>query len=78
MEKIDKYNLCQLSEEYLMEQLKDAVIEEIVNNLLSEFKEKAEQAVKAEVEKLSINQIKTFRDAVKMRDEVKIYCEWKA
>lgn len=77
MTMINHYNMAKMAEETLLRTLKDNLIDNLVDRMVAEFQEKAEQEVKKEVEKLSIHGIETFRDFVKMRDEVKIYCEWK-
>tara|TARA_R110000737_G_scaffold337434_1_gene357678 strand:+ start:53 stop:292 length:240 start_codon:yes stop_codon:yes gene_type:complete len=75
---IDTYNFHSMVERQLLSTLKDKLTNNLVDRLVAEFKETAEQEVKKEVEKLSINGIDHFRDLAKMRDEIKIYCEWKA
>ena len=75
---LDTYNFNSMVERQLLSTLKDKLTNNLVDRLVAEFKETAEQEVKKEVEKLSINGIESFRDLAKMRDEIKIYCEWKA
>ncbi len=77
MATLDKYNMVRITEEALLRTLKDNVIDSIVDRMVVEFKEKAKEEVKKEVEKLSIDGVQTFRDLTRMRDEVKVYCEWK-
>tara|TARA_R110000782_G_scaffold269355_1_gene367328 strand:- start:71 stop:310 length:240 start_codon:yes stop_codon:yes gene_type:complete len=75
---LDTYNFNSMVERQLLSTLKDKLTNNLVDRLVAEFKETAEQEVKKEVEKLSINGIESFRNLAKMRDEIKIYCEWKA
>ena len=72
-----KYNMAKITEEVLLITLKENLINNILDRMVAEFKEKAEQEVKLEVEKLSIEGVETIRDMVEFRDEVKVYCEWK-
>jgi len=74
---LDEYNIAKITEESLLATLKENVTNNIVNRMVVEFKEKAEEEVKKEVERLSIDAVETFRDLAEMRDEVKVYCEWK-
>jgi len=60
----------------LLTTIKESVVNSIVNKMVADFKEKAEQEVRQEVEKLSIEGVESFRDMVKLRDEFKVYCEW--
>lgn len=73
---IDDYNIGKIIEKALLSSLKDVVVANITTDLTEEFRAKAEQIVRAEVEKVSIKGAAHFRDLYKMRDEVKIYCEW--
>lgn len=75
-ETINEYNIGKITEDALLASLKDAVIDNITRELVNEFEARAEQAVRKEVEKVGIKGVQTFRDLAKMRDEVKIYCEW--
>ncbi|MEI8640648.1 hypothetical protein P4S68_04165 [Pseudoalteromonas sp. Hal099] len=77
MATLDRYNVAKITEEALLATLKESVINNIVDRMVIEFKERAKEEVKKEVEKLSIDGVETFRDLAKMRDEVKVYCEWK-
>jgi len=77
MAMIDDYNMVKITEEMLLTTLKENVINNIVDRMVIEFKERAKEEVKKEVEKISIDGVETFRDLVRMRDEVKVYCEWK-
>ena len=77
MATLDKYNVIKVTEDALLCTLKENVIDNIVNRMVAEFKEKAKLEVKKEVERLSVSGVQTFRDLAKMRDEVKVYCEWK-
>ncbi len=77
MAMLDSYNMVKMTEEMLLTTLKENVINNIVDRMVLEFKERAYQEVKSEVEKLSIDGVETIRDMAKMRDEVKVYCEWK-
>lgn len=77
MATLDRYNVAKITEEALLATLKESVINNIVDRMVIEFKERAKEEVKREVEKLSINKVETFRDLLRMRDEVKVYCEWK-
>ena len=49
-----KYNMAKITEEVLLITLKENLINNILDRMVAEFKEKAEQEVKLEVEKLSI------------------------
>jgi len=77
MATLDRYNVAKITEESLLTTLKENVINNIVDRMVIEFKERAKEEVKKEVEKLSIDGVETFRDLAKMRDEVKVYCDWK-
>ena len=74
---VDRYNVIKMVEEALLRNLKASVIDSLVDQMVSEFRDKAEQEVKMEVEKLSVLGVESFRDMAEMRDEVKVYCEWK-
>ena len=76
MAALDKFNVIKITEESLLATIKENVINNIVDNMVKEFKLRAEKEVKIEVEKLSVQGVQTFRDMAKMRDEVKVYCEW--
>ncbi|MCP4336405.1 MAG: hypothetical protein GY679_00980 [Mycoplasma sp.] len=73
---LDEYNVAKIAENTLLATLKENVIDNIVDRMVIEFKEKAKSEVKKEVEKLSID-VETFRDFERLRNEVKVYCEWK-
>ena len=76
MAQITKYNIIKITEDALMATLKDSLVRNLTNKLVADFKVTAEVEVRAEVEKLSIKGVETFRDLRGMRDEVKVYCEW--
>ena len=73
---IDRYNIHAITEDFLMTELKSKLTENIMERLTAEFKANALEVVKSEVEKLSVSGVESFRDMARMRDEVKIYCEW--
>ncbi len=75
---VDKHNFIKMTETMLLTTIKESVAESIVSKMVSDFKEKAEQEVRQEVEKLSIEGVESFRDMAKLRDEFKVYCEWKS
>ena len=77
MATLDKYNVAKITEEALLATLKENVMNNIVDRMVADFKEIVKEDVKREVEKLSIDGVKTFRDLAKIRDEVIVYCEWK-
>ena len=77
MATLDKYNVAKITEEALLATLKENVMNNIVDRMVAEFKEIVKEDVKREVEKLSIDGVKTFRDLAKIHDEVIVYCEWK-
>ena len=77
MATLDKYNVAKITEEALLSTLKENVMNNVVDRMVAEFRETVKEDVKKEVEKLSIDGVKTFRDLAKMRDEVRVYCEWK-
>ena len=77
MATLDKYNVAKITEEALLATLKENVMNNIVDRMVAEFKEIVKEDVKREVEKLSIDGVQTFRDLAEMRDEVRVYCEWK-
>ena len=70
------YNLISLAEEHLMRVLLAKLEENLVNRLVDDFKSRAEDIVHQEVNNLSVKGVETFRDHARMRDEVKVYCEW--
>ena len=76
MTEVDKHNFIKMTETMLLTTIKESVVNSIVNKMVADFKEKAEQEVRQEVEKLSIEGVESFRDMVKLRDEFKVYCEW--
>ena len=76
MATVDKHNFIKMTETMLLTTIKESVVNSIVNKMVADFKEKAEQEVRQEVEKLSIEGVESFRDMVKLRDEFKVYCEW--
>ena len=76
MSNIDKYNFGKIIEEALTSGLKAALIHRITESLIAEFKERVEQEVKCEVEKLTIHSVGHFKNLAQMRDEIKVYCEW--
>ena len=76
MASLDEHNFIKMTETMLLTTIKERVVDSIVNKMVADFKEKAEQEVRQEVEKLSIEGVKSFRDMVKLRDEFKVYCEW--
>lgn len=76
MASLDEYNFIKMTETMLLTTIKERVVDSIVNKMVADFKEKAEQEVRQEVEKLSIEGVKSFRDMVNLRDEFKVYCEW--
>ena len=77
MATLDKYNVAKITEEALLATLKENVMNNIVDRMVADFKEIVKEDVKREVEKLSIDGVQTFRDLAEMRDEVRVYCEWK-
>lgn len=76
MAEIDNYNIAKITEIYLTENLKEAVLKNIVENLVENFRKEATDIVKKEVEKVSIDGVGHIRDLSKIRDEIKVYCEW--
>ena len=76
MSNIDKYNFGKIIEETLKSDLKAVLIHRITESLIAEFKERVEQEVKSEVEKLTIHSVGHFKNMAQMRDEIKVYCEW--
>ena len=76
MAMLNSYDIVKMTEEVLLTTLKENVIDNIVDRMVNEFKEKAYEEVKAEVEKLVISGVETIRDLAELRDEVKVYCEW--
>ncbi len=76
MTTVDKHNFIKMTETMLLTTIKESVVDSIVNKMVADFKEKAEQEVRREVKKLSIEGVESFRDMVKLRDEFKVYCEW--
>ena len=77
MATLDKFNVIKITEDALLATLKENVIDNIVDSMVVDFKLRAKEVVKNEVERLSIEGVTTFRDLAKMRDEVKVYCEWR-
>jgi len=76
MAMLNSYDIVKMTEEVLLTTLKENVIDNIVDRMVNEFKEKSYEEVKAEVEKLVISGVETIRDLAELRDEVKVYCEW--
>ncbi len=76
MAKIGDYNPLVEMEKGLLTTVKEEAINNIINKLVGEFKEKAEQEVRREVEKVTIKRIKEYKNVADLRNEIKVYCEW--
>ena len=77
MGQINDYNIIALAEESLKEAIKPAVTDRIMTDLVNDFKARVEPIIREHVDKISIAHMESMRDIAQMRDEVKIYCEWK-
>tara|TARA_R110000850_G_scaffold33381_1_gene90939 strand:+ start:141 stop:389 length:249 start_codon:yes stop_codon:yes gene_type:complete len=72
---IEIYNIGKLAEEAVLRDFKDNLIERVTDNLVADFKINAEELVKSQVEKLTID-AQSYMNARDMVQELKIYCKW--
>lgn len=70
-------NIVDVLKSGLEKQIKDTLVREIVDRKMSGIKEEVTAEVKGVVERVSLKQVEGFRDALKLRDEFKIYVELK-
>ena len=76
MAQVTDYNIIALAEKSLKENLKPILVDVIMTDLVNDFKERAEPIIREHVEKISIGAVENIRDMARMKEEVKIYCEW--
>lgn len=77
MAQIDKYNIGRVVEDLMLRDLKDAVTTSITRRLVEEFEKTAKIQVQKEVEKIFIKGVQSHLDLVGMKDEIKLYVEWR-
>lgn len=69
-------SLIHTAEAALLHEIKARLKANLVEKLVDDFRVQAEEAVKQEVEKLSLKGIERFRDMMHLRDEFHVYCHW--
>jgi len=77
MSTIDNYNFAQLVEQGLLRDLKPEITKRITKQLLEELEKDIRKIVETEVDKLVIDGVEHARSMSTMRDEIKVYMEWK-
>ncbi len=57
--------------------LKEELTENFVRDKVSQFEKDLRQTIKPMVEQITVEKIETFRDHLKMMDEVSVFFGWK-
>jgi len=76
MATIDKYNIAKVYEQHLKASLEDAITTSIVNQMVEEFREKAEVMVREETSKICIEGVEKFSNFASNTEEMIVYCKW--
>jgi len=74
---LDNYNFAQIVENSLLRELKPEIAKRITDKLVKELEKDIKKIVEAEVDKLVISGVEHMKDQMNMRDEIKVYMEWK-
>ena len=72
-----EYNMIEIPKRRLQVDIQSILTEKIVKEELEAFEKKLRPIVEAETKKIVIDRIESLRDAMRMRDEVKVYVEFK-
>jgi len=76
MAEIDDNNIVKIIEDGLRAQLKDAVVDKLANQMIEEFKSRAEEIVKDQVEKICFDGISRIEDHARMARSIQVYVKW--
>lgn len=76
MTKISDFNIVPMLGASLEAHLKGAILDEVMESLIKDFKSKAEPLVKEQVEKVSLKHVESFRDMARIRDELIVHLKW--
>lgn len=78
MAKYTKYNLLDLAETALMEDIKHSLVNSLTDKLVEDFKKHAEEIVKQEVKQLTLNRITSWEDLYRLKTQVEVSCKWES
>ena len=76
MAQANEYNAIQAIEKGILSEAKKAIRQNVVDQLVKEFREKAETVVQEELEKLVIGHVKTIEEAAQFDKHLKVYVNW--
>lgn len=75
--KMTSYNIVELMKGQLEAMIKETLTRDLTDKLVDEFIKTIKPEVKAIVDKVTLDGIEQFRDMAALRDDYKVYIEYK-
>ena len=77
MAQVTEYNLIGITKKHIQKEIRESIIDALVEEEVEAFKEKIRPIIKDRVEEIVIETIENVRDLATLRDEYRVFISWK-